>query len=75
MVRGPESERPKLVFFGQVRQLHLPAARRPGTTDQDGTRWAPLFQATADLLTGPGRSPADVEALVEWMLTKKVWRA
>ncbi len=37
---------------------------------------APLVQVAADLLTGPGRSPAETEALMEWMTSnEEAWRA
>lgn len=35
--------------------------------DRDGLRTAKLPQVVADLLSGPGRSPAEAEALMEWM--------
>ena len=46
------------------------------TADEDGVRWAPLVQVAADLLIGPGRSPAEAEALMEWMTSnEEAWRA
>lgn len=46
------------------------------TADENGVRWAPLVQVAADLLTGPGRSPAEAEALMEWMTSNpEAWRA
>ncbi len=46
------------------------------TEDEDGIRWAPLVQVAADLLSGPGRSPAEAEALLEWMTSnEEAWRA
>ncbi len=46
------------------------------TADAQGVRWAPLVQVVADLLTGPGRSPAEAEALLEWMsFHEEAWRA
>lgn len=45
------------------------------TTDDEGVRWASLVQVVADLLTGPGRSPAEAEALIEWMASnEEAWR-
>ncbi len=41
----------------------------------DGLNYAPLPLVVADLLGGPGRSPAEAEALLEWMHTnEEVWR-
>lgn len=37
------------------------------TTDRDGVTSAALSQVAVDLLTGPGRSPNEGEALLEWM--------
>jgi hypothetical protein len=37
------------------------------TWDQDGITFAALPQVAADLLTSPGRGPAEAEALIEWM--------
>jgi len=46
------------------------------TADEEGVRWAPLVRVAADLLTGPGRSPAEAEALMEWMTSnEEAWRA
>ncbi len=43
--------------------------------DRDGLRIAPLPLVVADLLSGPGRSPAEAEALMDWMDThEEVWR-
>jgi hypothetical protein len=42
---------------------------------RDGLRFAPLPVAVADLLTGPGRAPAEAQALMDWMDThEEVWR-
>ena len=35
--------------------------------DFDGLRQAPWTVVAADLMTGPGRSPAEAEALLDWM--------
>ncbi len=44
-------------------------------TDDKGVRYAELVQVVADLRTGPGRSPAEAEALQEWMAAnEEVWR-
>jgi hypothetical protein len=41
----------------------------------DGLRLAPWTLVAADLLTGPGRSPAEAEALLDWMGDhEEVWR-
>ena len=41
----------------------------------DGVCLAPLPLLVADLLTGPGRAPAEAEALMRWMAThEEVWR-
>ena len=34
----------------------------------DGLIYASPTQVIADLLTGPGRSPSEAEALLEWMM-------
>jgi hypothetical protein len=43
--------------------------------DRDGLRNARLPLVVADLLSGPGRSPAEAEALMDWMAAhEEVWR-
>ncbi len=43
--------------------------------DNDGLRLAPWTVVAADLLTGPGRSPVEAEALLDWMDDHKdAWR-
>lgn len=43
--------------------------------DLDGLRQAPWTVVAADLMTGPGRSPAEAEALLDWMDDhEEVWR-
>lgn len=43
---------------------------------QDGIPYAALSQVVADLLTGPGRSPAEGEELIQWMkANESAWRA
>jgi len=43
--------------------------------DRDGLRTATLPVVVADLLSGPGRSPAEAEALMDWMAAhEEVWR-
>lgn len=37
------------------------------TWDQDGTTYAALPQVAVDLMTSPGRGPAEAEALIVWM--------
>lgn len=37
------------------------------TWEREGLRYAALSQVAADLLSGPGRSPQEGEALIEWM--------
>ncbi len=45
------------------------------TVKNDGLRLAPWPQVAADLLTGPGRSPAEAEALLDWMGDhEEAWR-
>lgn len=40
-----------------------------------GSRYAPLPLVVADLLSGPGRSPAEAAALMDWMAAhEEVWR-
>jgi hypothetical protein len=44
-------------------------------TDDTGLRYAPLVQLAADLSTGPGRNPAEAEALLKWMAAnEEAWR-
>jgi hypothetical protein len=46
------------------------------TSKRDGVVYAALSQVAADLLTGPGRSPQEGEALIEWMKTHEpTWRS
>jgi hypothetical protein len=41
----------------------------------DGVRYAALSQSAVDLLTGPGRDPAEGEALIAWMQANEAdWR-
>jgi hypothetical protein len=43
--------------------------------DRAGLRTAKLPVVVADLLSGPGRSPAEAEALMDWMAVhEEVWR-
>ena len=43
--------------------------------DRDGLRTATLPVVVADLLSGPGRSPAEAESLMDWMAAhEEVWR-
>ena len=45
------------------------------TWERDGVRYAALPQVAADLLTSPGRSPSEGEALIEWMKgNEDAWR-
>ena len=45
------------------------------TDDLDGLRYATLPTVVADLLSGPGRSPSEAEALMDWMAAhEEVWR-
>ena len=42
---------------------------------RDGLRCAALSQVAADLLTSPGRGPAEAEALIAWMQEDEdAWR-
>jgi hypothetical protein len=44
--------------------------------EHDGVRYVAPSQAAADLLTGPGRSPAEGEELIRWMKEHEdAWRA
>jgi hypothetical protein len=46
------------------------------TTERDGIIFAASSQVAVDLLTGPGRSPADGEALLGWMKEHEdAWRS
>jgi hypothetical protein len=45
------------------------------TWERNGTRYAALPQVAVDLLTSPGRGPAEGTALLEWMaVNKDAWR-
>ena len=45
-------------------------------SDQGGLKCAALPQVAADLMTGPGRSPNEAEALIRWMQDNEdAWRA
>jgi hypothetical protein len=45
------------------------------TEPQHGIRIAAPSQAAVDLLTGPGRNPAEAEALLDWMeRNESTWR-
>jgi len=47
-----------------------------GSEQRDGVWYVSPSQAVADLLTSPGRGPAEAEALLEWMrMNEGVWRA
>jgi hypothetical protein len=42
---------------------------------EQGLRFAALAQVAADLLSGPGRGPAEADALLAWMdENPEVWR-
>ncbi|MBI2569881.1 MAG: hypothetical protein HYV63_22990 [Candidatus Schekmanbacteria bacterium] len=46
-----------------------------GVDERDGLRCAALPVVAADLLSGPGRSPAEAEALMDWMAAhERMWR-
>ena len=46
------------------------------TWEADGVTLAALSQVAADLLTSPGRGPAEAEQLLTWMRgNEEVWRA
>jgi hypothetical protein len=46
-----------------------------GGTVRNGLRVVAVSQAAADLLTSPGRGPAEAEALMAWMReNEEVWR-
>jgi hypothetical protein len=45
------------------------------TRDIDGLRVAAVSQVAVDLMTGPGRNPAEAEALLDWMEKNELaWR-
>jgi hypothetical protein len=47
-----------------------------GATNRAGLVHAAPSQVAADLLTSPGRGPAEADALIDWMLEyEEVWRA
>lgn len=46
------------------------------TWQRDGLTYAAASQVAADLLTSPGRAPAEGEALIEWMAENEdAWRS
>ncbi len=46
------------------------------TWTRDGVTFCSASQVAADLLTGPGRAPAEGEALIEWMKANEdAWRS
>jgi hypothetical protein len=46
-----------------------------GSFLKDGLRVVAVSQAAADLLTSPGRGPAEADALISWMkANEEVWR-
>jgi hypothetical protein len=59
----------------------LVAADREGVAAErvnvlDGVRYAAPSQVAVDLLTGPGRSPSEAEALLDWMEAhEREWRS
>ena len=45
------------------------------TERDDGITYARVTQVAADLMTGPGRGPAEAEGLIEWMeVNEETWR-
>ena len=45
------------------------------TEEDGGVTYARVTQVVVDLLTGPGRGPAEAESLIEWMRSNEdVWR-
>ena len=45
------------------------------TEQDDGITYTRVTQVAADLMTGPGRGPAEAEGLIEWMESnEEVWR-
>lgn len=45
------------------------------TEQDDGITYARVTQVAADLMTGPGRGPAEAEGLIEWMeVNEEAWR-
>jgi hypothetical protein len=46
-----------------------------GAAQRDGIWYAAPSQVAADLLTSPGRGPAEAEELINWMrLNEEAWR-
>ncbi|MHB8574514.1 MAG: hypothetical protein ACYDCQ_04195 [Dehalococcoidia bacterium] len=44
--------------------------------EQDGLKYTARCQLAVDLLTGPGRSPAEGEAILQWMQeNERIWRS
>jgi hypothetical protein len=47
-----------------------------GATELEGINYAAPSQVAADLLTSPGRGPAEAEELIRWMTAnEEKWRA
>jgi hypothetical protein len=45
------------------------------STEREGLRYAAVSQVVVDLLSGPGRSPSEAEALIAWMARNEpIWR-
>ena len=45
------------------------------TEEQDGVTYAGVAQVAVDLMTGPGRGPAEAESLIDWMHSHEdIWR-
>ena len=45
------------------------------TERDNGITYARVTQVAADLMTGPGRGPAEAEGLIEWMgFNEEAWR-
>ena len=45
------------------------------TEQDDGITYARVTQVAVDLMTGPGRGPAEAEGLIEWMaVNEEAWR-
>jgi hypothetical protein len=58
-----------------IAEAAYPALLRGAGQRQDGLSIAAPTQVAADLLTGPGRAPAEAEELIDWMVAhERDWR-
>ncbi len=80
-VDNPERTSPSLQLRPETSSSNVILARPfdavvyERTWTKEGLRYCALSQVAADLLTSPGRSPAEAEALMDWMAQNEdAWR-